>query len=190
MTIETPRLLLRPWCETDAPALYHYASDPRVGPAAGWCVHASVEESRACIRSALSGAETYALVPRGETEPVGSAGIKLLPECSNAAMRETDAELGYWIGVPYWGRGLVPEAVRALLRRCFTELGRERVFCGYYDGNEKSRRVQEKCGFLPHHTEKDVPCPLLGETRTEHFTCLTRARWEALQDEAHAGARR
>ena len=49
MTFETTRLLLRPWCESDAESCYRYASDPLVGPAAGWPAHTSVENSREII---------------------------------------------------------------------------------------------------------------------------------------------
>ena len=97
----------------------------------------------------------------------------------NVPMRPDEAEIGYWLGKPYWGRGLIPEAVRALLRVCFEELGCAGVWCAYYEGNGKSRRVQEKCGFLPHHAEENVECPLLGEWRTEHINYLSRERWQA-----------
>jgi len=93
-------------------------------------------------------------------------------------MGEQEAEIGYWIGVPYWGQGLIPEAVRELLRRCFEDLNCTAVWCGYYDGNLKSKRVQEKCGFRYHHTEKDKLCELMGDIRTEHFTYLTKENWE------------
>ena len=62
----------------------------------------------------------------------------------SAEMQENEAEIGYWIGRPYWGQGLIPEAVRCLLKRCFEDLGMTAVWCGYYDGNTKSRRVMEK----------------------------------------------
>ena len=178
--LETERLLLRPWEEKDAAALYEYAKDSRVGPAAGWPPHTSVENSLEIIRGVLSAPETYAVVPKSLGEPVGSVGI-MLPGKGSAPMAAHEAEIGYWIGVPFWGQGLIPEAVRALLARCFGELGCETVWCGYYDGNDKSRRVQEKCGFLYHHTEKEIPSPM-GDVRTEHFTRLTKERWKSLGD--------
>ena len=101
----------------------------------------------------------------------------LFGESGSAPMRTHEAEIGYWIGVPYWGQGLIPEAVRALQRRCFEALGCTAVWCGYYDGNEKSKRVQEKCGFVYHHTERDKLCPL-GDLRTEHCTYLTKEDWQ------------
>ena len=62
MLLQTERCLLRPWTPEDAPALYRYASDPRIGPIAGWPVHTSEENSREIIRDVLSAEETYAVV--------------------------------------------------------------------------------------------------------------------------------
>lgn len=102
--METERLLLRPWDEKDAAALYEYARDPRVGPAAGWPPHTSVENSLEIIRGVLSAPETYAVVPKSLGEPVGSVGI-MLPGKGSAPMAAHEAEIGYWIGVPFWGQG-------------------------------------------------------------------------------------
>ena len=76
---------------------------------------------------------------------------------------------------------IVVEAVEALLAHCFTELGAERVWCAYFDGNEKSRRCQEKCGFRFHHTERDVHWAATDEIKTEHYSILTRTEWLARQ---------
>lgn len=175
MELQTERLILRPWKDEDAKALYEYARDPRVGPIAGWPPHTSVENSRDIIREILSVPETYAVILKETGNPVGSVGI-MFGDKGSAPMKEKEAEIGYWIGVPYWGMGLIPEAVKELQRRCFENLGCERLWCGYYDGNEKSRRVQEKCGFRYDHTRKDQISPL-GDKRTEHFTSLTREEW-------------
>ena len=72
---------------------------------------------------------------------------------------------------------MIPEAISRLQEHAFEDLGCSAMWCGYYDGNEKSKRCQEKCGFVYHHTEKDKPCPLMGDVRTEHFTKLTREQW-------------
>jgi RimJ/RimL family protein N-acetyltransferase len=73
---------------------------------------------------------------------------------------------------------LIPEAVRVLLRHCFVDIGLSAIWCGYYDGNEKSKRAQEKCGFRYHHTEHNKPCLLMGDIRTEHFSRLCREEWK------------
>ena len=173
MNMETQRLILRPWTENDAESLYNYAKVPAIGPIAGWPPHTSVENSREIIRDILSAPETYAVVLKETNEPIGSVGIMFADGVHSADMQDGDAEIGYWIGVPYWGQGLIPEAVQRLLKRCFVELDVKRVWCGHYDGNIKSRRVMEKCGFKYHHTEEGKTSPL-GDIRTEHFTLLTR----------------
>lgn len=173
MEIETERLILRPWREVDAEALYKYAKDPDIGPIAGWEPHSSVEDSLEIIRTLFAAPETYAVVLKETGEPVGSCGIMFSNGLHTADMQSGEAEIGYWIGKPYWGYGLIPEAVNALLKRCFNELGLSAVWCGYYDGNFKSKRVCEKCGFKFHHTNFDIVSPL-GDRRTEHFCVMTQ----------------
>lgn len=176
MILRTPRLLLRPWRETDAQSLFEYASDPDVGPAAGWPVHRSLEESRAVIRDVFGGAECYAICEREGDRAIGAVELMLAGHTELAGGAD-ECELGYWMGKPFWGRGYTPEAAAALIRRGFETLHMTVIWCGYYEGNEKSRRVQEKLGFVPHHTVKDAPVPLLGEVRTMNVSCLTRDAW-------------
>ncbi len=174
----TKRLILRAWQESDAESLYKYAQNPAIGPVAGWPPHTSVEDSLNVIRTVFAAPETYAVVLKATDEPVGSVGIMFGDGLHSAEMRPGEAEIGYWIGVPYWGQGLIPEAVRCLLKRCFEDLGMTAVWCGYYDGNVKSRRVMEKCGFRFHHTEEGKTSPL-GDVRTEHFMRMTKEEWES-----------
>ena len=178
--LTTSRLLLRPWRESDAEALYRYAKDPAIGPVAGWRPHTSIADSLEIIRTVFAAPETYAVVLKATGDPVGSVGIMFGDGLHSAEMQVGEAEIGYWIGVPYWGQGLIPEAVRCLLRRCFEDLGMTVVWCGYYDGNVKSRRVMEKCGFRFHHTEEGKTSPL-GDVRTEHFMRMTKEEWKANQ---------
>ncbi len=171
--LETERLILRPWTEDDAPELYRYAKDPRVGPAAGWPAHRDAENSRQVIRDVLSAPETYAIVLKSSGLPAGSIGFHR----NDLASDDDEAELGYWIGVPYWGQGLVPEAGREMLRHAFEDLGLARVWCGYYDGNVRSKRVQEKLGFRYQWTSENVPVPQLGEVRRGYVNLLTKEEW-------------
>ena len=181
MILETERLLLRPWEERDAEDLYRYASHPDVGPIAGWSVHTSVENSREIIREVLSAPGTYAVVLKENGHPVGSIGL-MIGETSNIGLPKTEGEIGYWIGVPYWGRGLIPEAVREILRHGFEDLNLSKIWCGYFDGNQKSKRVQEKCGFHYHHTSENVPCAIEGVLRTEHISCQTKEEWSNMKE--------
>lgn len=177
--IETARLILRHWQESEADSLFKYAGDPDIGPIAGWAPHTSVENSLKIIRTVFSAPETYAVVLKETGEPVGSCGIMFADSLHSAAMRQGEAEIGYWIGKPYWGQGLIPEAVNTLLDRCFNELALDAVWCGYYDGNSKSKRVCEKCGFKYHHTNHDILSPL-GDRRTEYFYIMTKEDYHAL----------
>ena len=176
MILQTKRLLLRPWQDSDAEDLYRYASSPEVGPIAGWPVHTSVQNSLSILRGVLSEPETYAVVPKAVGHAVGSVGL-MIGTASALGIPETEGEIGYWIGVPFWGQGLIPEAVEEMLHRGFVDLGLETVWCGYFDGNLKSRRVQEKCGFLYRYTRENVPVPTLGGVRAEHISCLTKEQW-------------
>lgn len=181
MILETPRLILRPWHESDAKELYKHAKNPNVGPIAGWPPHTSVENSREIIRTVLSAPESYAVVLKETGAPVGSIGLMTArSEVHTALMSENECEIGYWIGEAYWGQGLIPEAVNEVLRHAFEDLHMKVVWCGYYEGNDKSRRVQEKCGFTYHHTEYNVEVALLNEVRTSHFTQLTLEDWRCL----------
>ena len=180
--LTTDRLILRPWQESDAEALYKYAKDPEIGPAAGWPPHTSVEDSLVVIRTVFSAPETYAVVLKETGEPVGSIGLLFGKDSHVAGILPDEAEIGYWTGKPYWGRGLMPEAVRCILHRCFTDMDIKAVWGAYYDGNTKSRRVMDKCGFRFHHTEEGKMSSL-GDVRTEHFMKLTKEEWEKMARE-------
>ena len=179
--METERLILRPWEITDAEECFRYARDPRVGPMAGWPAHQSPAESRRIIRDVLAVPETYAIVWKETGLPIGTVGLN---RPTLIASGDREAELGYWLGVPWWGRGIMPEAAGRLLRRAFEDLGLERVWCCYYEGNEKSKRVQEKLGFRYVRTDENVPVPLLGERRTDVVNCMTKEDWTVLCSKA------
>ena len=174
--METVKLILRPWREDDAETLYKYARDPEVGPPAGWPPHTSVENSRDIIRTVFSAPETYSVCLKDGT-PIGYVGLKLKGS-TDMTDRDDECELGYWIGKPFWGQGLIPEASRELLRHAFEDLGMQAVWCGYYEGNEKSKRVQEKLGFVYRYTTVGLEVSLLNEIRTGHTNLMTKERWQ------------
>ena len=177
--ILTERLVLRPWRPSEAPIMFRWASNPAIGPIAGWPTHTSVEESREIIATVFSAPETYALELRTEGVPIGSVALKRGAAMSPALLEsgiegvEADAELGYWLAEPYWGRGLMSEAVRAVIARAFEELGHSRLWCGHFEGNARSQRTMTGCGFAYHHTVHNRPT-LLGDLRIEHFYVLER----------------
>lgn len=177
--LQTERLILRKWTEADADSLFEYASDPDIGPVAGWQPHKSREESLDVIRNVLNGEETYAICEKGSNKAIGAISL-MMKGHTDMTDRDDECELGYWLGKPFWGRGYMPEAAREIIRRGFEELGMTTIWCGYYDGNQKSKRVQEKVGFVYHHTCDNVPVPLMNEVRIGHTNIMTKAHWEEI----------
>lgn len=181
-TLYTDRLILRKWEESDAESMYELCKDPDIGPIAGWPPHQSVEDSRNIIRNALNGAEAYAICLKEDNKAIGCIELKLYGgNMNDLAQNYDECELGYWLGKPYWGQGIMPEAGRELLRHAFEDVEFEKVWCGYYDGNNKSKRVQEKLGFKFQWTSEGVDVPLMHETRTGHVNLMTKEDWEELK---------
>ncbi len=178
MILKTKRLILRRWDESDAEDLFKFASSPDVGPIAGWPPHKDLAESLNVIKTVFSKAECYAICERENNRAIGTIQLKLGKD-TDMTEHDDECELGYCLGKPFWGRGYMPEAAAELLRHAFEELGMNVVWCGYYDGNQKSKRVQEKLGFEYHHTFNDVPVPLMNEVRVEHVNVMTKAAWMA-----------
>lgn len=174
--METERLILRRWTESDVEDLYKYAKDPDVGPIAGWPPHQNIEESLEVIRNVFNGPECYAICLKTDGRPIGAVELKL-PGNADLAEEDGECELGYWIGKPFWGQGLMPEAVREMIRHAFEDCGMTKVWAGYYEGNTKSKRVQEKCGLKYQWTTNDLDVPLLHEKRTGHVSLLTKEEW-------------
>ena len=173
----TQRLILRRWNQKDAEDLYRYASDPDVGPIAGWPPHKSIDESRAVIRDVLNGREAYAICLKEDGRVIGAIELKLNGH-TDLTDRDDECEMGYWLGKPFWGRGIVPEAVTEMLRRAFEDIGMQKVWVGYYEGNSKSKRVQEKCRFRFQRKSEGVDVPLMQEKRTGYVSSLTKDQWQ------------
>ena len=152
MELLTTRLLLRPWLDTDAPAPYTLACDPRVGTAAGWPPHESEEQSLDILRNVLRGPEQYAITMRENGELVGAIGLLTRDSCDYL---EADDEysVGYWIGVPYWGRGFAAEALERLIEHARDSLGARAIYADHFLDNAQSHRVMEKCGLTPLRTQ-------------------------------------
>lgn len=153
--MENERILLRHWHETDAEALYKYASDPEVGPQAGWAPHQSVEESRQIIREIFGQDFMWAIIWKETNEPIGCVGY--LPSgMGNIEMGENDGEVGYWMAKPYWNRGICTEALRMVVDYCFTVKGFDTLWGDFFVDNPASGRVMVKCGF--EDTGRELYC--------------------------------
>ncbi|MDY4526987.1 MAG: GNAT family N-acetyltransferase [Parabacteroides sp.] len=146
---------MRRWKESDAETLFKYASDPDVGPRAGWPVHQSVEESREVIRKFFLNDSTWAIVLNETEEPIGCIGY-FTHDKSNIPIGEQDCEIGYWVGKPYWNQGICTEALQLMLDYCVNVMHFGQIWLDYFTGNSASGRVMEKCGF--QDTGKLHPC--------------------------------
>lgn len=165
MHMETERIYLRRWQEADAETLYKYASDPDVGPRAGWPPHHSIAESMEVIRTIFNNPVTWAVVWKETNEPIGCIGY-YTHESSNIPIGENDCEVGYWIGKPYWNLGFCTEALRLIVDRCMKEQGFDNIWADHFIGNPASGRVLTKCGF--HDTGMLNTCSrLLGGDKEE-----------------------
>ena len=175
--LKTERLILRRWEDSDAESLFEYAADPDVGPIAGWPPHQSIEESRDVIKNVFSGKEAYAICLKTDDRAIGAIELKLNGH-TDLTERDDECELGYWLGKPFWGQGIMPEAVKEILRHAFEKIGMTKVWAGYYEGNLKSKRVQEKSGFRYQWKSEGVDVPLMHEKRTGHVSSMTKDQWQ------------
>ena len=146
--METDRIILRPWRESDAEALFKYASDPEVGPRAGWPPHRSVEESLAVIRDIFQNDTTWAIELKETGEAIGAMGY--MPSyTSKLPARPGEPLLGYWVARPYWNRGICTEALRLMLDHIRATTPVRSLISSHFVDNPASGRVMEKCGFQP-----------------------------------------
>ena len=173
MELYTQRLILRQWNESDAENLFEYAKDPDVGPVAGWPAHKSVSESLEVIKNVLCGSVCFAICLKARNLAIGCIELKL-NGTTDMTDRDDECELGFWLGKKFWGQGIMSEAGAEIIRYGFENLQMKKIWCAYYDGNLKSKRVQEKLGFVYHSTCDSVPVPLMNETRIRHKNVLTR----------------
>ena len=149
VTLETPRLVLRPWRQADLADFYAYASVPGVGENAGWPHHTDVQTTQRILQMFMEEKNVFAVQHRADGTVIGSFGVH--PSWANAhpqygALRQK--EIGYVLSKAYWGQGLMTETAQAVIRWLFDEVGLEAVTAGHFAENDRSRRVIEKCGFV------------------------------------------
>jgi RimJ/RimL family protein N-acetyltransferase len=144
--LRTARLLLRSFKDEDVPALVHLAGANEIAATTLNIPHPYTNDD---ARSFLAKANedfhagrsvTFAISISPGDELCGAVGLNL----ADAHMR---AELGYWIGVPYWGKGFATEAARAAVAFGFEALRLHRIFAHHFSGNTASQRVLEKIGM-------------------------------------------
>lgn len=181
VVLQTPRLLLRPWCQDDLDDFYEYASEDGVGQMAGWQPHDSKAVSQMVLDRFIEGKKTFAVVYDGKV--IGSLGVERyneekFPELADLKVRE----LGFVLSKDYWGMGLMPEAVNEVIRYLFEEVGLDAILCGHFLWNKQSARVQEKCGF--HHYAYGTYETQLGTVEDDETSIIYREEWLGKQKKA------
>ena len=158
MNVETARLLLRPLKVSDAPDVQRLAGDRDVASTTRNIEHPYDDGMaerwiKSCQeRSDAGGLINFAITLRSDGSFIGA--IELHPDTG-----ARQAEIGYWVGKPYWNQGYATEAVRAVLLHGLTDLKMDRVYAAHFTRNPASGRVMQKAGmlhegFLKGHTEK------------------------------------
>ena len=145
--IETHRLVLRPFTIDDADDMFsNWASDPEVTRFLTWPPHSSADVTRLVLGSWVSrygdgGYFQWAIEWKETGTVIGSIAVVKLEEAIESA------EIGYCLGRKFWGRGIMPEALRAVMDFLFDTVGLNRITAGHDVNNPKSGRVMEKAGM-------------------------------------------
>ena len=141
--LETPRLVLRRWREGDREDFLAFASDPEVMLSSGARTARTPEEQRTAFERALRDSGCYAIVPKETGHPAGQIKFQ-----KDLCRRGVDSlSIGYELARAHWGRGYMTEALRAMVEHAFEHKGVEVLSISHFAGNDRSRRVIEKCGF-------------------------------------------
>ncbi|MDD6871508.1 MAG: GNAT family N-acetyltransferase [Clostridiales bacterium] len=143
-TLETDRLILRPFREDDAEDFYAYARVEGVGEAAGWTHHRSIDESRAILADFIKKDDVYALELKQTGRVIGSLGLHAV---NNGEEYNPQRELGYVLSRDHWGKGLMSEAAARAVSYAFEDMALNTLWCAHFIDNDRSRRVIEKTGF-------------------------------------------
>lgn len=174
--IETPRLTLRRMSLRDAHDLFDYSQDPEVARHVLWSAHRSVWETKAYIRYILQQyrfgePSSWCIVERETRRVIGTIGF-MSYSADNATV-----EVGYSLARSHWNRGLMTEALQAVLRECFETLKLHRVEAQHFSLNPSSGRVMAKCGMTHEGTLRRRICNK-GEFQDVEMWAILRSDWE------------
>lgn len=170
--LKTTRLVLRAPRRADVKAFAGLANDRRIAANTARLPHPySIDDAEQFVAGVdRQDGEAVFAVLRDDTL-IGACGLDL---------REDGPEIGYWLGVPYWGQGYATEAVRALVDHAFGELGHEALQAGARVSNPASRRVLEKCGFQWTGVRLSRIRAINSAAPTDRFR-LDRRLWQSLR---------
>ena len=173
--LTTARMTLRPWRQSDLEDFFEYASVEGVGQMAGWLPHKDIGETQKILDSFIEKKRTFALDYQGKV--IGSLGVEYYSETESPELDSMRTRaLGFVLSKDYWGRGLMPEAVKEVIRWLFEERKLDAILCAHFDWNTQSARVQQKCGF--HFLKESVYKTRYGTVEKDILNVLYREEWE------------
>ncbi len=175
-TIETERLILRPWDVNDADALFEYAKNPNVGPKAGWKPHEDLRESLMVIEKIFLPNKVWAIVHKKDNVIIGSIGYEEDIRRQNLASKE----LGYSLREESWGHGIMTEAAKAVIKYGFNNLKLDIISILTSPNNFRSQGVIRKCGFVYEGTIRKCYLIYDGSYRDSQIYSLLKEEWEAI----------
>ena len=172
--LETERLVLRRPTLADVKAIAHLANDRRIADNTRRLPHPyTPQHAVEFVRSLKDEIRNTVFLIETDAAPVGVVGVD---------WRHPDApELGYWLGVDYWGRGYGTEAARAVIDFTFEEFDIDTLFSGARVTNPASRNILEKCGFQWSGVELHRFAALGSSTPVDCFR-LSRGVWSSLKN--------
>ncbi len=171
--LETERLVLRRYTEADIAELVPLIGAREVAATTLRIPHPYTEQNARdfILATQQPNLEGRGVRLRSNSILIGGVGLNVEPD-------ERRAELGYWIGVPYWGHGYATEAARAMLRHGFDELQLNRIFASHFGNNPASQRVLVKLG-MRHEGCQRQHIRKWGEFLDLHLYGILRHEWEA-----------
>lgn len=173
--LTTARMTLRPWKQEDLQDFFEYASVDGVGQMAGWLPHENMEVTQKILDGFIEKRRTFALTERGKV--IGSLGVECYDEKESPQLDSLRTRaLGFVLSKDCWGRGLMPEAVNAVIRWLFEEMKLDAIVCAHFDWNTRSARVQQKCGF--HFLKESSYKTHYGTVEKDIINVLYREEWE------------
>jgi RimJ/RimL family protein N-acetyltransferase len=138
MLLETDRLILRDITILDAADIFEYAKNQNVGDGAGWKAHKNIEETKSVIEGVLK-VDNLAIVYKENNKVIGTIGL--------SEKLDKIYELGYSLSEDYWHKGLMSEAVKALIDYAFLELNAYEIDAGVFLDNFRSEKLLLNVGF-------------------------------------------
>ena len=177
--LKTKRLILRSWRKEDLDDFFEYASVDGVGQMAGWLPHQNKDDTQMILDSFIDKKRTFALEYQGKV--IGSLGIEEYDEDKFPELKDKKCrEIGYVLSKNYWGRGLMPEAVKEVIRYLFEEVQLDMILCSHFLSNHQSQRVQEKCGF--RHYAYGTYETRYGTVEEDETNIITREDWKTIKN--------